>query len=366
MQLKATPSNLARVFGAARTGDTILLSPGDYGTFRGGEKPGTVTLRPVQGARVLMKLAFNPASNITIDGLTILKGEIRNSQTRNITVRNSDFPGQMTFRTGELQNSNILFDHNVHHDWDWCGTGCSQARMWFPNQTSQPSGITIQNSEFYGGLSDAIQNGSRGTRIVGNTFHDLPFGHDVGVHVDAIQLYGSAQTLIKGNYFYNLHHGVGLLMAPDGADHEIIEDNVWQPFRDGSDVSRPYLDIWSDNGSIIRHNTLADGRCEFDAPCGTLRLGSKGGAPAGRGTVITDNVLGQISVGGNGPASFATRAYNLVRTTGGGAGRAEIQGLPSYVGGAHPKSYAGFALSSRSLGRRNASDGLDRGARIHR
>ena len=353
----ADPSTFASAFSAAVAGDVICLASGDYGTFAGALKSGTVTIKPQTGASVTMSLAFNPASNITIDGLTIPNAVLRNAQTKNITVKNSDFPGQTTFRTGELQNANILFDHNKHHDWDAC-SGCAYARVWLPNQTSQPSGITIQNSEFSGGHSDGIQNGSRGTRIIGNTFHDLP--GDPAIHVDAIQLYGSAQTLIKGNYFYNLHHGVGNLMAPDGADHEIVEDNVWQPFRDGTDLSRPFIDWWSDNGSVIRHNTMADGQCEFNARCGIIYLGSKSGQPAGTGTVIKDNIGGNISCC-NGPATY-TASYNLWRDYASGSN--DIVGLSTYLGGPTPTTYAGYKLAAGSLGKGNASDGLDRGARI--
>jgi hypothetical protein len=39
-------------------------------------------------------------------------------------------------------------------------------------------------------------------------------------------------------------------------------------------------------------------------------------------------------------------------------------GRPTYVGGTKPTSYRGFALADSSPGFRNASDGLDRGARI--
>ena len=46
------------------------------------------------------------------------------------------------------------------------------------------------------------------------------------------------------------------------------------------------------------------------------------------------------------------------------AGPAEIVGLPTFVGGASPTTYAGYRLAPKSRGSGNASDGLDRGARI--
>jgi Right handed beta helix region len=358
---KASPSTLERVFAAARGGDTILLAAGDYGTFRGGLKSRRVTLRPRRGADVRMALAFRPAANLTVAGVTLSEVEIGASRSRNLTVRNSVIPGQVTLRTSELQSANILFSRNLHRDWDKCD-GCAEGRVWLPGTTARPSGITIRRSEFRGGLSDGIQNGSKGTRIIGNEFHRLETGSADGVHADAIQLYGSSRTVIRGNWFHDLPEGVGNILAADGADHELIEDNVFQPMRTGG-RTRPFaIDLFSDDGSVIRHNTLADGACEFNLRCGIIALGSKEGDDPGRGTVIRDNVLGEISCC-DGPAAY-TSSHNLIRARRRGA--RDIKGKPRYVGGARPSSYRGFALARRSRGRGDASDGRDRGARVKR
>jgi hypothetical protein len=354
-ELGANPSNLGSVFAAARPGDTIRLEAGDYGVFHGGQKAGKVTLQPATGAAVAMQLSFNPASNITIDGVTLTNVEIADSRTKNITVRNSDIRGPTTFRTGELQNANILFDHNVHRDWNTCSS-CGEGRIWLPERSeTTPSGITISNSEFKGGLSDGIQNGSNGTRILNNVFHDLTMGTPDGVHTDAIQLYGSKNTLIKGNYFYDVPDAI---MVPDGADHEVIEDNVVAADRDGYPFA---VTLYSDDGSIIRHNTFADGACAFNLRCGIVRVGSKSGDNAGRGTIIEDNVLGEISYGG-GSAAIARTSHNLFTTS--ASGLASLRGKPTFVGGATPTDYAGFALEPGSLGTGSAGDGLDRGIRV--
>ena len=357
--LTASPATLGGVFASAQAGDTILLTAGDYGTFSGGIKPGLVTLRPQPGAAVSMSLNFRPATNIAIEGVRLLGAELGTSGTRNITVRNSDIPGQVIFRTSELANANVLFDNNVHHDWDKCGN-CGEGRVWLPGKTAAPSGVTIRNSEFRGGLSDGIQNGSYGTQIIGNDFHNIETGSADGVHADAIQLYGSGGTVIRGNWFHDLPQAVGQIMAADGADHEVIEDNVFSPLPAGGQT-RPFaIDLFSDDGSIIRHNTMADGECEYNLRCGIIALGSKSADDAGRGTVIKDNVLGEISMG-DGPATYSA-SHNLIRER--TYGPNDIQGLPIFVGGARPGSYRGFALAAGSAGRRNASDGLDRGVRF--
>jgi hypothetical protein len=119
-----------------------------------------------------MSLSFHPGSNITIDVLVLDEVELADARTRNITVRNSRITGQTTFRTGQLADANVLFDANVHRDWDKCSS-CAEGRVWLPESTGRPSGVTIQNSEFSGGLSDGVQSGSNGTRIIRNEFHRL-------------------------------------------------------------------------------------------------------------------------------------------------------------------------------------------------
>jgi hypothetical protein len=362
--LQATPASLSNVFAAAQPGDTVALASGDYGRFSGAMKSGTVTIKPQPSATARMALNLSPATNITIDGLTLTEIEIGDSHTKNITIRNSDIPGQTKLRTGELVNANILLDHNVHHDFTVCANGCAEGRIWLPDRSeTQPTGITISNSEFRGGASDGIQNGSNGTRIINNTFHDLPQGNPNLVHTDAIQLYGSKNTLIKGNYFYNLDNGVAPIMAGDGAERETIEDNVF-----GNAIARPYaITIWSDTASTIRHNTFADGACEFNLRCGIISLGSKDSCPhptecdPGRGTTITDNILGEVSIG-SGDAQVSQDGFNLFRIR--VSGTHAITGAPRYVGGTTPTSYRGYALAPGSPGKGNASDGLDRGIRV--
>src|SRR5262249_4967277 len=155
--LSATTSSFGNAFASAQAGDTITLAAGSYGTFRGAMKSGEGVVKAAPGAAVSMALDFNPASHITLDAVTITHADIADSRTKNITIRNSDVPGQVTLRTGELQNANILLDRDVFRDWNKCSS-CGEGRIWLPENTSQPSGITISGSEFRGGMSDGIQN----------------------------------------------------------------------------------------------------------------------------------------------------------------------------------------------------------------
>ena len=348
----ATPATLASVFASAGGGDTILLASGDYGTFHGAIKGGLVTLTPQPGATVSMDIDFNPASNIAIDGVTITDAFITGTATKSITIRNSDFPGQIWLDTRELHDSDVILANDVFHDWNTCAS-CGEARV-FLTGGSQPSGVTIRDSKFYGGLSDGIQNGSYGTKIIGNEFHDITPGSPEGVHADAIQLYGSSHTVIRANYMHDMPE-VPFIMAADGTDHELIEDNVVE----GSSHGYPYITLFSDDSSIIRHNTFADGSCAFNLPCGILRLGAKDSDDPGHGTMVKDNILGEISTEGRPRSPSARTTCSL--TTARGAGR-DPGSRPTR--GRAPDSYAGYRLEPALPGKSNASDGTDRGARI--
>ena len=251
-------------------------------------KSSPVTLTPQSGASVNMDIDFNPASNIVIDGVRISDALITGNATKSITIRNSDFPGQIWLDTRELVDSNVTLANDVFHDWDTCSS-CGEARV-FLTGGSQPSGVTIRDSKFYGGLSDGIQNGSYGTQIIGNEFYEITPGSPSGVHADAIQLYGSSHTVIRGNYMHDMPE-VPFIMAADGTDHELIEDNVVE----GSSHGYPYITLFSDDSSIVRHNTFADGDCAFNIRCGVLRLGNKDSDDPGRGTIVKDNILGEIN-----------------------------------------------------------------------
>jgi hypothetical protein len=346
--LHATPGNLATVFAGAQAGDTIQLASGDYGTFGAGIKDGWVTLTPEAGASPTMAVRFSPAAFVKLDGLTLRGVEIADARSHDLTIANSDVTGQVTLRTGELANANILLDGNRHANWDKCNN-CGEGRVWLPGRTDQPSGVTIQNSQFGpGGTGDGIQNGSNGTRIINNDFLALADGMANGVHTDAIQLFGSQNTVIRGNYF---HAGSGAIMAADGADHEVIDRNVFA----AEDSGYPYaIMLGGDRGSSITHNTFADGPCAWEKHCGTLSISGSSG------TVVRDNVLGELGLNDD---SAVEHDHNLI--AGGVVDRTrDLQDAPRYAGGTFPASRAGFRLTTASPGRLAASDGTDIGADV--
>lgn len=287
--LRAVPDTLDGVFAQADAGETIELAAGQYGTFRGAMKLGTVVLKPAPGATVTIAVEFNPAANVTLEDLHITHLEIGDARSHDIVVRDSRFDrAQAIIRTGELSDAGILFERNVHDGYVKC-QGCYEGRLHLVGRTGRTSGVTIRDSVFAGGNSDGIQNGGHGVRIIGNTFEGIHQRDGAaGVHADAIQLYGSKGTVIRGNRMRDVATGI---MAPDGTDHESIEDNVIE--TDGY----PYaITLGGDQASVVRGNHLVGGACHYGLRCGTLRISQSNRGVGSRGTVIEDNILGALVV----------------------------------------------------------------------
>ena len=343
--LHATPATLAQEFAKAKGGETILLAAGDYGTFRAAVKPETVTVKAQPGVRVRIALELDQVAHVAVEGATITSAEVKGA-AHDVRIAHNRFVGPMLIRADQMRNAGIVLDGNTHARVNRCAE-CFEGRVNITGQSGAPAGITIQNSTFGpGGNADGIQTGGDGVRILNNEFVGIKASH--GVHSDAIQLYGSRRTLIRGNWIHGTATGI---MAPDGTDHEVIEDNVIDP------GTYPFaVMIGNDNGSVIRHNTLPDGECSWGIRCGVLRLSIK---PGSSGTVVQDNVLGAVGLD-PGPKP-TVEEHNLVRDEL-GTGAHDVVGLPTYAGGAEPDTWGGYELTQESLGKGAASDGRDIGA----
>jgi Right handed beta helix region len=347
----ASAAELESQFGKAGAGETICLSAGDYGTFRAGAKPGAVTVRGAPGARSKLALDFNAVANVRLIGLEIASALIR-GESHDIVIERSRFTGRAYVDASKLAAAHVVFDRNTHVDIDTCPT-CPQGRVHVDGDSGRPSGVLIEHSLFKGGNADGVRADARGVEIVDNEF--TGFRDQSDYHVDPIQLFGGTQVLIKGNWIHDNDVAAGIMIA-DGTADSRIEDNVVA--RSGS----PYaITLNSDDGSEILHNTFADGVCTFGKRCGIVNLGSKPGAPVGRGTVIRDNVIGGIiaaGADGQGPPPQFSADHNLVRD--GAPGNAT--GVPRYTG--PPDRFAGFRLAKGSPGLGAASDGADVGMRM--
>jgi hypothetical protein len=342
--LQATPATFAERFAAASAGQVVCLESGRYGTFSGAHKPGRVTVRARDGASVRMKLELSAASNITLAGLTIPAARLT-GDTHDLTIRNSDFTGYLSI--DGLVDANVLLDHNTHLDIDSPDGSGPPARIHLSYSAARPSGVTVRDSLLAGGDSDGIQSGV-GLEIIGNEFRDI-VEHGPN-HTDAIQLIGARGTVVRGNYIHRSSSGI---VAYDGIEGALIEDNVIDL------PGRPWgIELYSDAGSTVRHNTLKPGACQWNLPCGIIELNRKPEDPAGHGTIVTDNVASDISTQNGSTA--ATRHHNLLAS---GAFDGDISGSPQFAKTGDPTRYAGFRLGHASPGRNAASDGSDVGIR---
>lgn len=335
----ATPATFASVLAASSSGDTILLASGSYGTFAGTNK--AVTIKADAGATPTMKLNLAAGdSGFTLEGISGLGGTVRSGHT-NITIRNSSFTSSLDYQGQPGANFVI---NGGHFDWNARYNGGINSKLFvYSNQDGANSGLTVKNSTFTNGDLDGIHiGGSAGADILNNKFSNLC---DVGTnHTDNLQTEGMVGGRIAGNYFYAAAgcDTQGLTSFDSGTVGVLIEDNV-------IDIRRPWgIEWYSDNGSIIRHNTVRyypGSQCNFNATCGQIDLGHKSADPATRNTQVYDNIAEVSAVGATG----VRNDHN--------------QNGPGVVFVGPTTTWAGYALAPGSLGKGAASDGLDLGIR---
>jgi hypothetical protein len=340
----ATPSTFASQVSAATAGDVICLASGNYDTWGGTSK--AITVREAEGHTATMGFNFTTGDQgFTVDGVTTPGGSITNG-ARDITIRNSTFTSHLRF--DGLANSNILLDHNTHNNID-SPSGAPNARIGLYWGSSTHSGVTIRNSLMRGGDSDGVHTGVA-VNIIGNEFADIC--QDGPNHTDNIQYEGATGGVVRGNYVHATCTTQGITSYDGNTNGVLIEDNV-------VDIRRQWgIEWYADTGSIIRHNTLKyyPAGCYAGQSCGWIDINRKSTDPAGRDTVVVDNIATAITVS-NG-STVAQRHHNLVRQ---GAATGDILGTPVFAGGATPTSYAGFALAPGSPGKNAASDTTDTG-----
>jgi hypothetical protein len=349
--LPAAPGNLGAVFAAANAGDVIQLAAGDYGTFSGGQKAGVVTIQPAPGAGASMEISFSNAGNINLQGVTVAGATISGG-SHNITIGTSRFTNMSTVDASSMSNAGIVFDRDTFEGIDATATSYEGRLSVRGSDNAGPVGVAVTNSHFgTGGCSDGVQivGGANGVQVgPGNEFSGLKQA-SCTAHVDSIQLYGSKNTQIVGNYF---HDDDTIIMAPDGGESEVIADNVMV----GAGYV-PAVQLGSHRGSQFVHNTVKSIDVTMDHKSGE--------SPSSNG-VIRDNVFvnGSTNALVSGNCTGCTVSYNLFSSSGNASGTNAQIGAAAFVGSASPSSWAGYVLAAGSPGKANASDGADRGIRI--
>ena len=347
-------ANIGAAIASAPGGSVICLEDGRYDGVRlsGVGKKSMVTVRSKNGAATVNvgMLELDNVSYLHLQQVTFTGGLLRGSH-----LHLSESVGAAYLLNGVSQilrvygsgaNADILIDRIRYVDIPnpCTNNACVEGRISVLGG-GDPSGITIANCYFAGGNSDGIQVGGNaaGVRIIGNEFTNIMAAG--GTHTDSIQLYGQGPgTVIQGNYFHDTEDGI---MAGDGGSGEQILDNVFDL------KGYPYgivMNNWR-NG-VIRHNTFKYGTsCAWNA-CGTLWVNGS------VNLVVEDNIIGELKV----DSGTLREDYNLINV-GGKAHDHTSVGLPSYVGGANPSSYAGFKLGADSRGVSAGTDGTNIGIR---
>jgi hypothetical protein len=352
-------ANIVSAISSASAGAVICLNNGSYAyqDIANITKTNYVTVRSTntRGATIngiqLWNSKYVRIEDVNLNGLDVMECS-QHIQVVNVTITDA-----ITIRgesCGSTYNWDLLFDqltmNNVPQGTWPCMIGIYTA--------SSTSGIIISNSVFTGGssCSDGIctLGGTGGVLIgVGNSFTDFVQG-SCGNHVDVFQDNGGGgPNTIAGNYFKNNTVNVGIY---DGGQGYQILNNA---FNSSNSLGYQSLQIGDMAGMLIEHNTFHDILSSF---------GSKSGG-SNTGWIIRNNIwVNSAIVDGSQVqdhcGSGCVVSYNLhdsASTNVNGWGSNDLTGTPTWTGGASPTTWAGFLLTSSSLGYKNASDGYNRG-----
>ncbi|MGZ3742924.1 MAG: right-handed parallel beta-helix repeat-containing protein [Pseudobdellovibrionaceae bacterium] len=355
-QTLSTGANVATAVASAAAGSTVCLNSGDYGTvsLTNIAKSTPVTLQSTSGRTAVISLNITQSSFLILRSMTI-SGLALSYQATHITVSNNTFTGQFLINMGgnggNYGNANILIDGNSFDNISVCPE-CYEGRLQIISDL--PSGVTVSNNHFGGpGESDGINNGAYGVVIgPGNVFDGIIQGN-YGRHVDAYQGYGQSHTTIKGNYFIN---GESYIMAPDGGDTELFSDNIF--IGDGG----ARIQLGSHINDVFSHNTVFNISVHIDK---RMEVTTKSANAVVKNNIMINSDFNTTDSGGVESCTNCTFDHNLFSTSGNARGTNNLIGLPTFLGGGQPSTWAGYQLSSSSLGSKAATDGQDMGTNYY-
>jgi hypothetical protein len=339
-------------------GNTVLcFSSGTYSEIDlyGAHPSGMVTLEPAAGSTVNMGLFnLNGVSNVTITGFSgsssshglyvQVAGQGNNS---NITFsHNAMTTNGVNISNNALANANILIDSNTFIGFTSSG---ESSRVNIVSDNACPNGITVSNNLMSGGQSDGIDisGNSCQTQIINNEITGIIESNCGGIHCDGFQDNGGGNgTVLSGNYF---HNNSDCFLLDDSSSNYVIKNNVCTTSSDSS--------FWMQFGGAqtitLDHNTIA-------STVGAQYGNDHNGNPSSNVTFTNNIFYSQPQDNAGQPVSGAfLQDYNLCRS--GCVGPHSLNGQPTFVGGNSPTTYAGFALTSTSVGHNAGRDGMDIG-----
>jgi hypothetical protein len=392
--LNATTANFTTQIANAAPGQVVCLASGDYSAFRGTSKPAPgITITSAPGATVTfnsgMNLNLSSVQNFALDGtggggtMTVgglldmeTSGDALQNKALNLTFQNLAFTatGYVIFQGPE--NSNVTFNRDTFVAGNTTCNGMSATGVTYefllPYETATattPSGLTIENSVFVAPADlwnprRAIQTATPMT-VAGNVF--VGYLDHLGAscnHIDTLQVYSrsngtSGGITFSGNLCYDDY---GCFMAFDGTSFNTITNNVC------FELETACVSLYSDTGSVVSDNTEPAGGVDpsycANLPnlqrCTSTRLllnSNKSGDRAPSGETYANNVDQP------GPSVEAGSLTTNTNNMWSGASAPNINGRPTFQGGASPTTWAGFALTAGSAGHAGATDGLGVGIR---
>jgi hypothetical protein len=374
----ATPATYSAQLGGAQPGQTLCLSSGTYTWVQKTSSSPGIKIVPTTGATVVWNSFIDTSAWVTLDGsnglmrynsvevcaqshdFTITYGTfIPSNNGAVLTIHDINGYGNCG-GTQQMSNSNIMFDHLILNDINVSSSSQLKARIHLPVASTNPAGITIQNSELGDTdgnpdcATDGIQNGANGVTIQNNYFHDLQQGDGTCQHTDPIQLYGSQNTTVRNNYVIN---GDDSFVSFDCCQ---VNDQIYNNLIVGITGTANTAAFYSDTNSSFKHNTLLlVPTAQLPVRPGTVRSGNKVGDPPNSNLNISDNLIAGI----NQESGTIVGSHNLCS---GGCSAIGTTGIPAFVGGTDP--ILKYALTSGSLGKAGsatqASDGTDVGANV--
>jgi hypothetical protein len=353
----ATTSTVVSVVGSAAAGDVVELASGTYGTVQlADRKAGTVTVRPASGATVSIGVELNSAAYLRFESFTgastLSYLSIDGTDPSHLEIVGNRFTGQAVVNVTNDSDTAILIDGNTFDGIDACAVDCQEGRLsviWQDGPGSSSSGVTVSHNHFGGGgCSDGLRIGAYGVVVADNVFDGILQGA-CAPHVDALQLYGQSHTVVTGNHFRDFDAAI---MSPDGGDHDVITDNV--------------IDSTAGAVNAVQFGSVVDTTFAHNTVRGTaVNMDHKTGSPASSGGILRDNIMIDAEFhASSSDCTSCTISHNLFDSSSTASGSNAVIGTPTFVGGANPTTYAGFALASGSAGQAAASDGLDIGIRV--
>ncbi|WP_454626946.1 hypothetical protein [Bradyrhizobium cenepequi] len=372
----ATTSTFASVISAAQNGDLVLLASGNYGSWSGTNK--SIVIAPEPGASPTMTLALNSsAANFTIDGCHTEISASSNGMVRSALPFTSPGISLNTFsNSGASGGNNVTIKRcwlvsggfgggyfefansgAITFTFDRCFfTGVTTGEAIIRNQVhGSTQNIIVKNCFFYDLICDGVKIDCAGPTVQDCEFNKL-HPHGTAEHSDCIQFQGSANgcTIVR-NLFIDFEQA---LSGFDGMRSCTITDNVC------NNLTTPavhWITCGGDNpASTVNHNTVVGSKVGAGGTPAII-CGSKPGSSTSI-TNITNNI-GRVSleaIAGGAAGVPTTNTKNMWS----GASSPNINGVPTFVGGANPTTYQGYKLAPGSAGKNAASDGTDVGARI--